>query len=129
MAAANEKKKGEVMRADDAKKLPLDRILLHLGYSPVKSRKNGNELWYASPFRAEKEASMHISAVVHPRLGRIWVWKDFGDIGGNVIAFIQRYYGLNEGDVSGALRKLEDLGFEGTERKAPSPTLWDAPAA
>lgn len=115
------------MRADDAKKLPLDQILLRLGFSPVKSRKNGGELWYASPFRAEKNESMHISAVVHPRLGRIWIWKDFGDIGGNVIDFIQRYYGLSDSDVSGALQRLEDLGFGRSGYKDPSPTLWDAP--
>ena len=65
---------------------------------------------------------MYISAVVHPRLGTIWTWKDFGDIGGNVIAFIQRYCGLSERDVSGALRKLEDLGFKWAGHKAPSPT-------
>lgn len=61
------------MRADEAKKLPLDQILSSLGFSPVKSQKDGQELWYASPFRAEKDASLHISTVTHPRLGRIWV--------------------------------------------------------
>lgn len=95
------------MRADDAKKLPLDQILSSLGYSSVKSQKHGQELWYASPFREEKDASLHISSVVHPRLGRIWVWKDFGDIGGNVIDFAIRYYGLAANDVSGALAKLD----------------------
>lgn len=102
------------MRADYAKRLPLDQVLLRLGYAPVKSVKGGRELWYASPFREETEPSMHISRVQHHRLGPIWVWKDFGDIGGNVIDFAIRYYNLASTDVSGALRKLDELGIGGS---------------
>lgn len=98
------------MRADDAKRLPLDQILSSLGFSPVKSQKNGQELWYTSPFREEKDASLHISSVMHPRLGEIWVWKDFGDVGGNVIDFALRYFRLPANDVSGALARLEQFG-------------------
>jgi hypothetical protein len=107
------------MRADDAKRLPLDRILSRLGYAPVKYRKNGNELWYTSPFRKEKTPSLHISRVHHFRLGWIWVWKDFGDIGGNVIAFAMRYYGIP--DVPGVLKKLDELGIEPMGAGVPSP--------
>ena len=111
------------MRADDAKRLPLDRILSQLGFSPVKSKKNGRELWYSSPFRDEKDASLHISSVIHPKLGQIWIWKDFGDVGGNVIDFALRYYGLPANDVSGALARLEGLGLGGTKLSVPSPAL------
>lgn len=111
------------MRADDAKKLPLDQILSSLGFSPIKSQKNGQELWYASPFRQEKDASFHISAVTHSRLGRIWVWKDFGDMGGNVIDFAIRYYGLAANDVSGALARLDRFDRSNTKAKDHSPTL------
>lgn len=111
------------MRADDAKRLPLDRILSQLGFSPVKSKKNGRELWYTSPFRDEKEPSLHISSVVHSRLGQIWIWKDFGDTGGNVIDFALRYFRLAENDVSGALERLDGLGIGSGRAAAPSPAL------
>lgn len=109
------------MRADDAKRLPLDRILARLGHQPVKSVKGGRELWYASPFRVETEASLHISLVHNNRLGWIWVWKDFGDTGGNVIDFAIRYYGLSPDDVSGALQKLDGLGITPVRMSLPSP--------
>ena len=111
------------MRTDDAKKLPLDQILSSLGFSPVKSQKNGQELWYTSPFREEKDPSLHISVVTHPRLGRIWVWKDFGDIGGNVIDFAIRYYGLPANDVSGALARLKRFGSTHAKENLHSPAL------
>lgn len=119
--AADEKEGVPAMRADDAKRLPLDRILALLGHQPVKTVKAGRELWYHSPFREEKTASLHISHVYHTRLGWIWIWKDFGDIGGNVIAFTQRYYGLSEDDVSGALKKLDGLGLGSVSAALPSP--------
>lgn len=112
------------MRADDAKRLPLDWILADLGYLPVKSRKNGNELWYLSPFRQERTASLHISRVHHFRLGWIWVWKDFGDMGGNVIAFAKRYYGIT--DLSECLRKLDELSVGEGRAAAPSPAPAEA---
>lgn len=115
------KTKRGAMRADDAKKLPLDQILLGLGHSPVKSTKGGKELWYRSPFREDKDASLHISHVYHARLGWIWVWKDFGDVGGNVIDFAIRYFGLAADDVSGALRRLDGLGSAGGRVAVPSP--------
>lgn len=106
------------MRTDDAKKLPLDVILSALGYAPVKRRKNGMELWYASPFREDRTPSLHISQVHHVRLGWIWVWKDFGDIGGTVIDFIRRYEGVS---VAGALRFLEGMQLGGGAAVAASP--------
>ena len=107
------------MRADDAKRLPLDRMLSDLGYQPVKSRKNGNELWYTSPFRQENTASLHISRVHHFRLGWIWVWKDFGDIGGNVLDFAMRYFGIS--DIAECLQKLDGLSLGKGRSALPSP--------
>lgn len=97
--------------------LPLDEILGRLGCQPVKKVSGRDELWYKSPFREEEEASLHISRVHHPRLGLIWVWKDFGDEGGTVIDFIQRYYRLS--DITSVLRKLAEMGYE--RRRAPQP--------
>jgi hypothetical protein len=74
------------MNSDQAKKLPLPDLMAQLGYEPMKVSKGGSELWYASPFRAEKEPSFHTSF-----LGGKWIWKDFGDIGGTVIDFAMRY--------------------------------------
>jgi hypothetical protein len=111
------------MRADDANRLPLDQILKHEGHTFVKSRKDGRELWYTSPFRKEKTPSLHISLVHNNRLGCIWVWKDFGDIGGNVIAFAMRYYGIP--DVPGVLKKLDELGIKpmGAGVSSPAPMM------
>jgi hypothetical protein len=67
-------------------------------------------LWYQSPLRSEEtEPSLHITEVHHFRLGKIWVWKDFGDEkGGKVIDLVKKKYGV---DVSGALNILEDWGY------------------
>lgn len=77
------------MKADQANNIDLPDLLSRLGHEPVSIQKGGNELWYLSPFRTEKEPSFHISK------GRkyAWVWKDFGDEGGTVIDFIMRLQG------------------------------------
>lgn len=105
------------MRTDEAKRLPLDQVLAGFGFFPVKKRKNGGELWYASPFRKEREPSLHISRVHHVRLGWIWVWKDFGDIGGTVVDFVCRHKGVS---VAGALGILEGMRL-GDASPSPAP--------
>lgn len=90
------------MNAAQAKQLSLPDLLARLGYQPVKSQKEGNELWYTSPFRAEAEASFHTSF-----LGGKWIWKDFGDIGGTVVDFAMRY--RNATSVKDALAWLDTL--------------------
>jgi len=77
------------MKAAEANNIDFPDLLSRLGHQPVSIQKGGNELWYLSPFRTEKEASFHISK------GRkyAWVWKDFGDEGGTVIDFIMRLQG------------------------------------
>ena len=90
------------MNSYQAKKLPLPDIMARLGYEPVKIQKNGNEYWYRSPFRKEKEASFHTSF-----LGDKWIWKDFGDNGGTVIDFVMQYQ--NYSSVNEALAFLDKM--------------------
>jgi hypothetical protein len=100
------------MNTAQAKQLPMPEILSRLGYSPVKVAKGGNEFWYCSPFRAEKDPSFHIS------IGRagFWIWNDFGDRGGTVIDFIMRHQNFTH--LPDALNFLEGM-FKGS--------LFDAP--
>lgn len=80
-------------------------LLNVFGHEPVRSAKQGNEYWYISPFRYEKEPSFHTSY-----LGGKWIWNDFGrgDIqgSGTVIGFLELHENVN---VSGALRILKEL--------------------
>lgn len=91
------------MNTDQAKKLEMPDILAKLGHTPVKQIRGGRELWYSSPFRDEKDASFHTS------IGRNgnWIWKDFGDNGGNVLDFAMRH--LNTSSISDALAFLDSL--------------------
>ncbi len=87
------------MNTDQAKKLPLAQILARMGYQPVRSFKQGEELAYLSPFRSEKEPSLFVNT-------RKNLWNDFGDQGGTVIDFVMRHQG---GTVSEALAFLEKI--------------------
>jgi DNA primase len=89
------------MNTQQAKKLSLPDILAKLGLQPVKSAKGGNELWYLSPFRDEKDASFHTSY-----LNGQWIWNDFGDAGGNVLDFVMRH---QNADLKAALYFLDGL--------------------
>lgn len=90
------------MNSIEAKKLNLPEIMSRLGYEPTSIKKGGNEYWYNSPFRAEKDASFHTSY-----LGGKWIWNDFGDSGGTVIDFIMQHE--NYLTVSEALNFLDRL--------------------
>lgn len=90
------------MNSYEAKKLNLPEIMSRLGHEPISIKKNANEYWYNSPFRAEKDASFHTSY-----LGGKWIWNDFGDSGGTVIDFIMRHE--NYSMVSDALKFLDDM--------------------
>src|SRR5688572_18937854 len=58
--------------------------LKRLGYAPIKT--HGNNYWYLSPFRSEKEASFKIDVKQN-------CWYDFGEgIGGNLIDFLLKFY-------------------------------------
>lgn len=90
------------MTTAQAKKLSLPEILAKLGHQPSRTAKNGNELWYKSPFRQEEKPSFHTSFV-----GDKWIWNDFGDSGGNVIDFVLKHQNISS--VSQALTFLDDL--------------------
>lgn len=94
------------MNTGQAKQLSLPEILSRLGFEPVTIRKNGNEYWYCSPLREEKEPSFVVSK------GKIlnWVWNDFGGESGTVVDFIMRY--KNYSTISEALNFLEGM-FKG----------------
>ena len=115
------------MNIGQAKAIPIDRLLAHLGFSPAFERKG--ELWYKSPFRpVEAEPSFHVTP---SRLG----WKDFGngERGGNILDFVMLYYDLGN-NLSAALRKLGDIEgqqpslFAGEKKQAsPAPASTPQP--
>ena len=83
----------------------MPNLLSCFGHDPVKITKQGNEYWYISPFRYEKESSFHTSY-----LGGKWIWNDFGrgDVqgSGTVIGFLEMHENV---DISGALQILKNL--------------------
>ena len=83
----------------------MPELLRCFGHQPVFLKQRGNEYWYISPFRYEKEPSFHTSY-----LGGKWIWNDFGrgDIQGNgtVIGFMQLHENV---DVKGALQLLKSM--------------------
>ncbi|MCA9186165.1 MAG: CHC2 zinc finger domain-containing protein [Pirellulaceae bacterium] len=113
------------MNIKTAKSIPLADALTRLGFSPVRRR--GNDLWYASPFRSEKEASFKVSVTRNQ-------WYDFGaGKGGDLIDLVKELYRLTT--VSEALAQLDEL--EGIHFDKPPPrrqpdndnrTEEDAPA-
>lgn len=91
--------------------------MARLGHEPVKVEKGGRELWYASPFRPEKDPSFHTSF-----LGGKWIWNDFGDTGGTVIDFAMRYQ--RHTSVKDALAWLGRM-FQGHMFEKPVPRVGE----
>ncbi|GAB4015336.1 toprim domain-containing protein [Spirosoma migulaei] len=80
-----------------AKSIPIDELLLKLGYQPVRERVGRK--WYKSPFRNENTASFVLS-----KDGA--AWYDHGEgVGGNIIDLAMRLGDCT--DVSGALSYLD----------------------
>ena len=103
------------MNSYQAKRIPLTDVLSKLGRSPHHTV-NG-ESWYLSPFREEEEPSFHLSKDAK-------AWFDFGEgKGGNTLEFALRYFRLPANDISGALQKLEDLGFGNWKEPKSAPLL------
>ena len=66
------------MNTNEAKQIRIEEYLHSLGYDPV--RKQGDSLWYKSPFRNEREPSFKVNTERN-------LWYDFGaGRGGNIIA-------------------------------------------
>ena len=86
------------MNIQEAKNIRLIDFLSGLGYNPVIQR--GNDVWYKSPFRTEKEASFKVD--LHKE-----VWYDFGlGRGGDIITLAKEIYRTQ--DISHVLRCIED---------------------
>lgn len=72
------------MNIDTAKQIPISDYLHSLGYSPIKQQ--GNNLWYKSPFREEKEPSFKVNTDLN-------LWFDFGlGRGGNILSLAKELY-------------------------------------
>ena len=83
------------INCEEAKKIDIVEHLSILGFQPSKMR--GNDYWYLSPLRQEKEASFKVNKSKN-------VWYDHGIAkGGNMIDFVTEYYHCN---VSEALKKI-----------------------
>ena len=66
------------MNTNEAKQIRIEEYLHSLGYDPV--RKQGDSLWYKSPFRNEREPSFKVNTERN-------LWYDFSaGRGGNIIA-------------------------------------------
>ena len=72
------------MNTNEAKQIRIEEYLHTLGYNPV--RRQGDSLWYKSPFRDEQEPSFKVNMERN-------LWYDFGaGRGGNIIALAQELY-------------------------------------
>jgi hypothetical protein len=70
------------MNIAQAKQIPLETILRHLGAIESKANADRSEIWYLSPLRDEKTASFKIDALKN-------VWYDHGaGIGGDIIKLV-----------------------------------------
>ena len=102
------------MQFEQARQIPLAKILLKWGFSPAYERRAGEELWYCSPLRTEKTPSFKIDV-------RRNLWFDFGEnVGGSPIDLVIKIFGS---DVNGALAVLanfENMQAPIFENKDPS---------
>lgn len=87
------------MRADQAKTIPIDRYLEHLGLKPAVVRAGGRELWYHSPIRkGDTSPSFKVDTIINK-------WFDHGaSRGGNTLDLALE---LCRGSVRDALHALE----------------------
>ena len=111
-----------LMRADQARTIPIDIYLERRGLSPAKTRLGGRELWYHSPIRdGDENPSFKVDTGKN-------VWFDHGLVrGGNIIDLVREFYQCN---VSQALAVLESTGLYSpnfnTPRSLPSPASHQA---
>jgi hypothetical protein len=90
------------MNISEAKNIDLADYLQSIGITPCK--KQGNSLWYYSPFRSESEPSFKLNLVLNQ-------WYDFGlGKGGNIINFILEQHQTD--NVSQALQILSGNASE-----------------
>lgn len=87
------------MTIKEIKAIPLIIFFEKLGYAPDLTKKQGNDVWYKSPFRPdEKTASFHVNVQKN-------AWFDFGaSKGGSIIDFVAT---LKSCDVKTSLEFIE----------------------
>ena len=87
------------MRADQAKTIPIDKYLEHLGHKPANVRSGGRDLFYHSPIReGDSTPSFKVDTVINK-------WFDHGiSRGGNTLDLAIEFC---KGSVSDALAHLE----------------------
>ena len=106
------------MRAIEARKIPITEYLAQEGIQPMRSRRDGGELWYSSPLReGDSDPSFKVDTTKN-------LWFDFGLAkGGNVIDLV---CALRNTTVSDALRLLEETGlYRGVHLPGENPTLFN----
>lgn len=85
------------MNSEQAKQIKIEEYLGRIGIHPTKQ--NGNNLWYKSPFRDEKEPSFKVNLGINQ-------WHDFGSGDkGNIIDLAMKLHQTHS--VSEALRAIE----------------------
>lgn len=85
------------MNTEQAKQIRIEDYLQHIGIIPTKQ--SGNNLWYKSPFRNEKEPSFKVNQNINQ-------WHDFGSGDkGNIIDLAMKLH--QTVSVSKALRAIE----------------------
>lgn len=94
------------MNCEKAKNIKLSTVLEKLGAKEKK--KNNREIWYSSPFREEKKASLKVDLNKN-------TWYDFGEgKGGNILDFVMLYF---KTDLRGALKRLDSYSFSFPQQK------------
>src|SRR5690349_17330610 len=85
----------------ESKRIPITEYLAKLGFEPAKVR--GNDYWYRSPLRSEKDASFKVNV-------RLNLWYDHGSGEGGTILDLGAK--INSCSVVEFLTKLEGQHFE-----------------
>ena len=91
------------MNCTQANKMNISGFLMSAGINPDKS--NGQSIWFCSPFRSEKTASLKVDRVKN-------VWYDYGTgTGGRLVDLVQKMFGVG---VPGALLILSGATVQNT---------------
>ena len=97
------------MNCEEAKKIDIVEYLFSLGLRPKKI--NGNDYWFQSPFRAEKEPSFKVNRKFN-------VWYDHGmGKGGNLVDFGILYHRISVSEF------LDKLGKKSLSFHQPLPVI------
>lgn len=103
-----------MMQFEQARRIPLAKILLKWGFSPAYERKAGAELWYCSPLRTEKTPSFKVDV-------RQNLWFDFGEnMGGSPIDLVIKLFGTDANGALAMLADFENIQVPISEKEDPS---------